>query len=879
MDDWPPHRPKHYTPLTIVHHGLFCTESEVEVVAQEISAPDIWTNTHSTEIYNRAINNINDFFVPYENNENTSCAPYMILIEGAPGIGKTELSKEIALQWANNSILKLKKLLFLLTMRDPFVKQITNIQLLVKYFCQSDVLSSKITEWLVKTDGKHFAVIIDGYEEVATDSDSYFIIDSIVTRKVLTQCSIVITSCPSSSSCFHDNMNCRAEILGFTEKDRQDFIHTALQNESNKIEELNEYLLANEQLNSLCYVPLVMSILLCLAKQGIDTLPKNQTVLYKNFILMTITHFLKRKLKLQVTTSLTQFTDLPNPYDQYFKELSQFAFFALEKKQLVFTLAKIKAEYPNVTPANWYELGLLKQVQYFKAQDGCDHKLFHFLHCSIQEYMAAYYIASLLSKKLLALLEKTFWSVHYFNTWVMYVGITGGKHHTFTHFLSGNYLQITSRLSAPKVISKKFLCNRIKRLHLLRYSVEADCEILASIENIFDRQIIDLSNTNLSINDLHTLAVLLLRSPDKEWEMLNLSQCNIDDHGCNILCKLLQSQRVTLKIKKVDISHNKIQWESLSSLCRIFKLWQTEELIISVDALYDKITMNTIISFTDMLYKAIHVYFTERPFSAMVLCTYMAKQQRMIVVYSEPPNCIRCYQLTDYKLTDRTITKLRNLLIKKLDILTISHINFIYNINHSDATIKSAILSHHIQKVTFCGSNMHSKGAYLMNIPTTFQCNDNSYQIAVDYLTAALCHTIQASSSYHKAVSSSLAICVNRNLQHILSLRIFDFASCSIGKEAAIDIAAVLSHNALLQVLQMANNNLQTAGAITVAKGLKRTVNLTQFDLSNNDINEKAADDIATVLFHNARLQVLDLANNNLQSAGVIKIPMLYATL
>ena len=131
VDDWPPYRPKHYTPLTIVHHEQMCTESEVKDIAQGMIKTDIQTDTHCNGIYNRAINNINDLFMPYEN---VPYVPYMILIEGAPGIGKTELSKEIALQWANNSILKGKKLLFLLFTRDPHVKQITNIQLLVNYF-------------------------------------------------------------------------------------------------------------------------------------------------------------------------------------------------------------------------------------------------------------------------------------------------------------------------------------------------------------------------------------------------------------------------------------------------------------------------------------------------------------------------------------------------------------------------------------------------------------------------------------------------------------------------------------------------------------------------------------------------------------------------
>ena len=105
MDDWPPHRPKQYTPLTIVHHEQMVTESEVKVVAQEMHAADVWINrhVHCSEIYNKAIQNINDIFMPYKNASHVS---YMILIEGAPGKGKTELSKEIALQWTNNSILR-----------------------------------------------------------------------------------------------------------------------------------------------------------------------------------------------------------------------------------------------------------------------------------------------------------------------------------------------------------------------------------------------------------------------------------------------------------------------------------------------------------------------------------------------------------------------------------------------------------------------------------------------------------------------------------------------------------------------------------------------------------------------------------------------------
>ena len=113
--------------------------------------------------------------------EGATLHSYSVLIEGAPGIGKTILSKEIALQWANHDILHNTKLLFLLFMREPRVKNITNISSLVNYFYEENALASKITDWLVNTDGKYFTIVLDGYDEMSEGSN--FFINDIINRK------------------------------------------------------------------------------------------------------------------------------------------------------------------------------------------------------------------------------------------------------------------------------------------------------------------------------------------------------------------------------------------------------------------------------------------------------------------------------------------------------------------------------------------------------------------------------------------------------------------------------------------------------------------------------------------------------------------------
>ena len=143
-DDWPPYHPKHYTPLTIIHHAGSRTQAEIDAFAQELTARGSIAAAQCSNIYSNTIKTIKELFTFFEGVASDS---YTVLIEGAPGIGKTILSKEIALQWTKENILKSKDLLFLLFMRDPQVKSITGVKSLVRYFFQSnEKLTDKITE-------------------------------------------------------------------------------------------------------------------------------------------------------------------------------------------------------------------------------------------------------------------------------------------------------------------------------------------------------------------------------------------------------------------------------------------------------------------------------------------------------------------------------------------------------------------------------------------------------------------------------------------------------------------------------------------------------------------------------------------------------------
>ena len=406
---------------------------------------------------------------------------------------------------------------------------------------------------------------------------------------------MVITSRPTASSSLHGSVDRRVEIIGFTEEDRLEYIQTALQNHDEQVKALQRYLQSNPTINALCYIPLNMTILLCLVEDGIDRLPKTQTEMYKRFIETTIIRFIK---KYENCNTIINIAELQHPYGIILTELAKLAYKALKTDKIIFTLPEINKGCPNLTmtSSNWNGLGLLKAVQCYSKEIGNDQVTFHFLHFSMQEYMAAWYISTLSDRKQIRLLQKTFWEHRYYNTWIMYVGITGGSSFALQHFMSGNWFQLYSKVFGASKVSSKFLKHKMKCLHLFQCLVEADkvdsMEQLDSVKELFQNNQIDLSNQTLLPSDLNTLGFFLIRSINKEWDELNLSNCSIGSNGCNVLCDRLLDKdiRCIVTIKTVNFSYNQLDFSSLICLFGLFNSWHTSEIIITDDALLGKKT-------------------------------------------------------------------------------------------------------------------------------------------------------------------------------------------------------------------------------------------------------------------------------------------------
>ena len=582
-DEWPPYHPKHYTTLALIHHKGRHANTEVITVTQELvtkgtigkKLPQSGTTTYQSK-------NISELF------PTNLVSSYFVLIEGAPGIGKTVLCKEIVYQWANKTLLKSKQLVFLFLLRDPNLRKVVSLENLMQYLLNINKISSDLSEYLFQTKGKGVTIIFDGYDEMSEADKNNSLVAKIIRRDVLPECDIVVTSRPTASLHFRDMADCRVEVLGFTEEDRLDYIQHALEGSDDKVKVLQTYLQSNSTINALCYVPLNMTILLSLFEE-LNTLssnsssdasmqevrlPSTQTEMYETFILRTVTRFIKKNDK-SFSGKCFKISDLPAKYSEIYNELLALAYFALVKDQIVFSLDdEVLQACPILRSGNCEGLGLLKVTEFISNVS------FHFLHFSVQEYLAAYYIASQSSTFQVQLLKDTFWNIRYFNTWIMYVGITGGKRLAWKHFISDNRFILFTKIFKSSKISKSFLNDKIKSLHLFQCFAEIGNNEIVGI--IFRDKVIDLSNQTLLPKDIDTLCFFLLRSVNKQWKMLDLSNCNIGDTGSDILCNtFLDQSRYIVSIEKVNLSHNQLQSQSVLRLFDVLNLWHTSEVIFS----------------------------------------------------------------------------------------------------------------------------------------------------------------------------------------------------------------------------------------------------------------------------------------------------------
>ena len=569
-DPWPPVKTKGYITLALMYQKDLQTKAETTQTILLRTKGDI--SDIPEKINSQKLTDIAQIF-----SSQSGSIPKNILIEGHPGIGKTTLVKEICVEWAEGKLLTSDKLVLLLLLRDPSVQRITNVQQLIEHFTQSTSKVTQLHNYLEDNHGADVTLIIDGFDELSNElrTESFFRL--LIKKKVLPKTKIVVTSRPTASACLHCIVDRRIEILGFDQASRMEYASEALQDSPFKLEKLQKHFQQYPNIDAICYIPLIMSIIVFLCICQPEDLPPTASKMYHSFVLHTICHYLKRTGKIAEDQQINKMEHLPQPVQLALQQLQKVAFDGLVEDKIVFTINDL----PNLCRDDPTCYGLLQSVEcYCSDEIGTPTKSFNFLHLGVQEYFAAKYVATL---QVHTLLKESFLvssknpdpdskSVRLSNMWIMYCGVTSGQCNSLRHYLL-TYKQDDNQIgssvynpleSAPNqeisntlTISQDILKDPVKVLYLFQCFQEAQDDKLGDIlSKAFDSGEIDLGSKQLLPHQVVSLGFFLSRS-HRKWKEVNLWACQIGDRGVNLLHHYLCGDETNnLEITTIDLSDN-----------------------------------------------------------------------------------------------------------------------------------------------------------------------------------------------------------------------------------------------------------------------------------------------------------------------------------
>ena len=605
-DPWPPIKTKSYVTLAFVHQKELQTRQETTATIYLRTKGDIHKIPHTIDA--QKLTDITQIFDPVSGR-----VPNSILIEGHAGIGKTTLVKEICTQWAEGLLLTSDKLVLLLLLRDPNVQKITDEQKLIEHFTKVTSKVQQLHNYLQENHGIGVTLIIDGFDELSTELRHESFFRELIEKISLPKAKIVVTSRPSASACLHNVVDKRIEILGFEQSSKNEYVTEALQDSPSKLEKLQRHFQQHPNIDAICYIPLIMSIIVFLCMCQPDELPPTATKMYASFILHTICHYLKRvgKIPDKIINKLEQ---LPPEASIALQDLEQTAFDGLVEDKIVFTVE----ELPVLCKDDPTCYGLLQSTECYSAEEiGTSTQSFNFLHLGVQEYFAAKYVTTLPEDQVYTLLKESFIitkydnhdskSVRLSNMWILYCGITSGQCKTLRHYLTTynplseipipmlhpttstmsqqfDPLQSSSTnpsyhpippptqpvhvlpsghttnegISNAGTISEDILKDSVKVLYLFQCFQEAQDNVLCEIlSKSFDDGIINIDHRLLP-HQVVSLGFFLSRS-HRKWKELNLLQCFIGDHGMSILHQYLCRDKINKQeITEINLFNNSL---------------------------------------------------------------------------------------------------------------------------------------------------------------------------------------------------------------------------------------------------------------------------------------------------------------------------------
>ena len=328
--------------------------------------------------------------------------PNVVLIEGAPGVGKTTFAWDQCRQWAEGKLLQAYSIVLLLPLRDNNIRQITSLPSLFRHSQRQ--VREEVSRRVAESEGKGCLIWLEAWDELGNDLKSNSLFTELIRGIQLPAATIYITSRPWATRGLLERMGDRisqhTELLALAKEEVENeirgiihAIHSMTEYESGF--DFKTHIELNPVMRAAMYTPVSAAIVEQVFKSAPHNPPTTVTGLYSAYVLMRLEQYLTEHpkyndMKMKVRT----LSDLPERVLADFQRLCGLAYEGVSQQMIVF----------SSLPEGVSTLGLLQSVPqvYEEAEDRVS---YNFLHYTVQEYLAALHLSHLQPQEQMTIIE------------------------------------------------------------------------------------------------------------------------------------------------------------------------------------------------------------------------------------------------------------------------------------------------------------------------------------------------------------------------------------------------------------------------------------------------------------------------------------------
>ena len=832
----------------------------------------------------------------------------VILIEGAPGAGKSTLAWDICQKWGSRDLFQQYRTVIYIQLRDPSTHSATTFADLIP--AKNQKMASDTLTDLESCNGRDTLFVLDSWDELPLSlhigTGSLF--ERLICypeRLNVHLSSIIVTSRPIASGDLQQYILSRIEIVGFTPTELKQYFSEVLDN-SETLQKLQDHLKERPVIEASCYLPLNAAIVVHLFRTLNHSLPDTLHGVFTSLVLSCIIRDVKKgSFQLLESIDISSLDNLPPDIQQHFKNICSLAYHGVIQNKATFSAEDLQSF--NL-PVELTTLSLIQGAQSFTAFRKCI--CYNFLHLSVQELLAAYHISKMPPEQQVKVFQNLFGNPRFTVVFQFYAAFTKLQTEGI-----GDILASTVQREQEKYSSERTLL--VDLLHCLYEAQDLSlCRFVTSQLN----GVLDLSGSTLSPVDCLSVGYFLTSvclSTSGRFKAV-LLDCSLDDYRVSLLTKEISKHCHCIDTGsgsamgsgclEVDLDDNNITGVGMYSLGELIRsssmivslnLERCESVQEGEDGLYH--LSNALMTNTSLIELRLGtVKVTDRSGEALskMLCTNQSLKTLTFWSLSDygayyiaqglSQNCSLeqlevCVGITSLGARYLGIALTVN---NSLKVLTFSgeESNAFCSITGSGAArlASSLTVNTALEELNLSGNEVGDIGATQMGC--VLRHNHTLKKLGLsgcgitDIGLQALAHGLEGNDSLEELdlvgnkVGDTGATHIGYTLRHNHTLKRLDLVFCEITDIGSQELADGLEANDSLEELNLVGNEVGESGAIHIGYALRHNHTLKKLDLRRCEITDIGLQALVHGLEGNDKLEELDLRWNKVGDTGATHI-------